>query len=99
MELLHSFRIRAWHSPAALARLLLVLSRRRIRAEEIRVSIADDPGFDDIELRVRAVEEAAERLRLQFARVVEVIAVRHTAEPPADRAPAPPIDVPFAAGD
>ena len=99
MELLHRFHIRAWHSPPAVARLLLVLSRRRLRAEAIRVAVADDPGFDDIEIRVRTGDAAADRLRQQFARVVEVIAVRHTAEVPADRVPGPPIDMPFAAGD
>ena len=100
MELLHSFRLRAWHSPAAVARILLVLSRRRLRAEEVRVAVADDPGFDDIELRVRVGDAAAERLRRQFERVVEVVAVRHTEGLPAERAPAPPLDVlPFAAGD
>ena len=99
MELLHSFRIRAWHSPTAIARLLLVLSRRRLRAEEINVTVAGDPGFDDIEIRVRACDAAAERLRHQFARVVEVVAVRHTEGVPADRAPPPPLGVPFAAGD
>ena len=99
MELLHSFHIRAWHSPTAIARILLVLSRRRLRAEEIHVAVADDPGFDDIEIRVRTGDAAAERLRHQFARVVEVVAVRHTEGLPADRAPGPPLDVPFAAGD
>ena len=100
MELLHSFRIRAWHSPAAVARILLVLSRRRLRAEEVRVAVADDPGFDDVEIRVRAGDAAAERLRRQFERVVEVVAVRHTEGLPADRAPPAPIDMlPFAAGD
>ena len=100
MELLHSFRIRAWHSPAALARIVLVLSRRRLRAEEINVAVADDPGFDDIEIRVRTGDAAAERLRRQFERVVEVVAVRHTEGLPAERAPALPLDVlPFAAGD
>lgn len=100
MELLHSFRIRAWHSPAAVARILLVLSRRRLRAEEVRVAVADDPGFDDVEIRVRAGDAAAERLRRQFERVVEVVAVRHTEGLPADRAPGLPLDVlPFAAGD
>ncbi len=100
MELLHSFRIRAWHSPAAVARILLVLSRRRLRAEEVRVAVADDPGFDDVEIRVRAGDAAAERLRRQFERVVEVVAVRHTEGLPADRTPPAPIDVlPFAAGD
>ena len=99
MELLHTFHLRAWHSPPALARILLVLSRRRLRAEEIRIAVAGDPGFDDIELRVRTGDAAAERLRHQFARVVEVIAVRHTEGLPAERAPGPPLDVPFAAGD
>ena len=99
MELLHSFHIRAWHSPTAIARILLVLSRRRLRAEEVHVAVADDPGFDDIEIRVRTGDAAAERLRHQFARVVEVVAVRHTEDLPADRAPGPPLDVPFAAGD
>ncbi len=99
MELLHSFHIRAWHSPTAIARILLVLSRRRLRAEEVHVAVADDPGFDDIEIRVRTGDAAAERLRHQFARVVEVVAVRHTEGLPADRAPGPPLDVPFAAGD
>ena len=99
MELLHSFHIRAWHSPAAAARILLVLSRRRLRADEVRVAVGDDPGFDDIEVRVRTDDAAAERLRHQFARVVEVVAVRHTAGLPADRGPAPPLDIPFAAGD
>ena len=100
MELLHSFRLRAWHSPAAVARILLVLSRRRLRAEEVRVAVADDPGFDDIELRVRVGDAAAERLRRQFERVVEVVAVRHTEGLPAERAPAPPPDaLPLAAGN
>ncbi len=99
MELLHSFRIRAWHSPTAIARLLLVLSRRRLRAEEINVTVAGDPGFDDIEIRVRTCDAAAERLGHQFARVVEVVAVRHTEGVPADRAPPPPLGIPFAAGD
>ena len=99
MELLHTFRIRAWHSPSAPARILHVLSRRRLRAEEIHVAIGDDPGFDDIEVRVRIGDAAAERLRHQFARVVEVVAVRHTEGLPADRTPGPPLDMPFAAGD
>ena len=99
MELLHIFHLRTWHSPTAIPRILLVLSRRRLRAEEVRVAVADDPGFDDIEIRVRTGEAPAERLRQQFARVVEVIAVRHTEGVPAERAPAPPLDVPFAAGD
>ena len=99
MELLHTFHIRAWHSPTAIARILLVLSRRRLRAEELHVAVADDPGFDDIEVRVRTGDTAAERLRHQFARVVEVIAVRHTEGVPAEHAPGPPLDVPFAAGD
>lgn len=100
MELLHSFRIRAWHSPAAVARILLVLSRQRLRAEEINVAVAGDPGFDDIESRVRAGDAAAERLRRQFEGVVEVVAVRHTEELSADRVPGDsPFDVPFAAGD
>lgn len=100
MELFHSFRIRAWHSPAALARILLVLSRRRLRAEEVRVAVAGDPGFDDIEIRVRAGDAAAERLRRQFERVVEVVAVRHTEGLPGERVPSLPPDVlPFAAGD
>ena len=99
MELLHTFHIRAWHSPTAIARILLVLSRRRLRAEEIHVAVADDRGFDDIEVQVRTGDTAAERLRHQFARVVEVIGVRHTEGVPAERAPAPPLDVPFAAGD
>lgn len=100
MELLHHFHLRAWHSPTALARILLVLSRRRLRAEGLSVTVADDPGFDDIELRVRTGDAAADRLRHQFTRVVEVIAVRHTEGVPADRAAAPPlVDLPFAAGD
>ena len=99
MELLHTFHLRAWHSPTAIARILLVLSRRRLRAEEIHVAVADDPGFDDIEVRVRTGDTAAERLRHQSARVVEVIAVRHTEGLPADRAPALSFDAPFAAGD
>ena len=100
MELLHSFRIRAWHSPAAVARILLVLSRRRLRAEEINVAVAGDPGFDDVEIRVRAGDAAAERLRHELARVVEVVAVRHTEGLPAGRAPGPlPFDAPLAAGD
>ena len=78
MELLHTFHIRAWHSPSAIARVCLVLSRRRLRAEEFHVAVADDPGFDDIEVRVRTGDSTAERLRHQFARVVEVVAVRHT---------------------
>ena len=99
MELLHTFRIRAWHSPSATARILLVLSRRRLRAEALHVAVADDPGFDDIEIRVRTGEAAAERLRHQFARVVEVVAVRHTEGLPAERTPGPPLDMPLAAGD
>ena len=99
MELLHTFHLRAWHSPTAIARILLVLSRRRLRAEEIHVAVAGDPGFDDIEVRVRTGDTAAERLRHQFARVVEVIAVRHTEGVPAERTPGPLLDVPFAAGD
>ena len=99
MELLHTFHIRAWHSPSATARILLVLSRRRLRAEALHVAVSDDPGFDDIEVRVRTDDAAAERLRHQFARVVEVVAVRHTEGLPADRAPGPPIDLPFAAAD
>lgn len=99
MELLHTFRIRAWHSPSATARILLVLSRRRLRAEALHVAVADDPGFDDIEVRVRTGDAAAERLRHQFARVVEVVAVRHTEGLPADRAPGPLLDLPYAAGD
>ena len=99
MELLHTFHLRAWHSPPALARILLVLSRRRLRAEVVHVAVADDSGFDDIEIRVRTGDAAAERLRHQFARVVEVVAVRHTESPPAERTPARPVDVPFAAGD
>ena len=99
MELLHTFHLRAWHSPTAIARILLVLSRRRLRAEALHVAVDDDPGFDDIEIRVRTGDAAAERLRHQFARVVEVVAVRHTEGPPADRALPPPLDVPFAAGD
>ena len=99
MELLHSFHLRAWHSPPAIARILLVLSRRRLRAEEIRVAVADDPGFDEIEIRVRTGDEAAERLRHQFARVVEVVAVRHTAGLPRDRESGPPFALSFAAGD
>ena len=63
MELLHTFHIRAWHSPSATARILLVLSRRRLRAEALHVAVADDPGFDDIEVRVRTGDAAAERLR------------------------------------
>ena len=99
MELLHSFQLRAWHSPPAIARILLVLSRRRLRAESIHVAVAEDPGFDDIEIRVRTGDAAAERLRHQFARVVEVVAVRHTEGLPAERTPGPPLDIPFAAGD
>ena len=99
MELLHSFRIRAWHSPSALARILLVLSRRRLRAEEVRVAVGEEPAFDDIELRIRACDEGAERLRHQFARVVEVVAVHHTEAPPAQRSTCPPLAAPFAAGD
>ena len=99
MELLHSFQLRAWHSPPAIARILLVLSRRRLRAEAIHVTVAEDPGFDDIEIRVRTGDAAAERLRHQFARVVEVVAVRHTEGLPAERLPGPPLDMPFAAGD
>ncbi len=99
MELLHSFQIRAWHSPPAIARILLVLSRRRLRAEEIHVAVAGDPGFDDIEIRVRTDDAAAERLRHQFARVVEVVAVRHTESLPVEQAPGPPVAMPFAAGD
>ena len=99
MELLHTFHIRAWHSPSAIARVFLVLSRRRLRAEEFHVAVADDPGFDDIEVRVRTGDSTAERLRHQFARVVEVVAVRHTEALPADRAPGPRLDVPSAAGD
>ena len=99
MELLHTFRIRAWHSPSATARILLVLSRRRLRAEALHVAVADDPGFDDIEIRVRTGEAAADRLRHQFARVVEVVAVRHTEGLPVERAPGPPLDMPLAAGD
>lgn len=99
MDFLHSFHITAWHSPPALARILLVLSRRRIRAEEIRVRVADDPGFDEIEIRLRIDDAAAERLRHQFARVVEVIAVRQTAGLPLDRRSGPPSEMPFAAGD
>ena len=99
MELLHTFHLRTWHSPTAIARILLVLSRRRLRAEEVHVAVADDPGFDDVEIRVRAGEALAERLRQQFARVVEVIAVRHTEGVPAERGPGPPLEVPFAAGD
>ena len=99
MELLHSFSIKAWHSPSAIARIALVLSRRRLRAEEINVAIADDPGFDDIEVQVRACDAVAERLRHQFARVVEVVAVRHTEGVPADRPRERPLDVTFAAGD
>ena len=99
MELLHSFHIRAWHSPPAIARILLVLSRRRLRAEEIRVAVADDPGFDEIEIRVRTGDGAAELLRHQFARVVEVGAVRHTTGLPMDRRSGPRLDMPYAAGD
>ena len=99
MELLHSFHMRAWHSPPAIARILLVLSRRRLRAEEVSLSVADDPGFDDIVIRVRTCDASAERLRNQFARVVEVVAVRHTEGVPAERTPGPPLDLPFAAGD
>ena len=99
MELLHCFQLRAWHSPPAIARILLVLSRRRLRAEAIQVSVAEDPGFDDIEIRVRTDDATSERLLHQFARVVEVVAVRHTEGLPAERTPAPPLDVPFAAGD
>ena len=99
MELLHSFHLRAWHSPPAVARILLVLSRRRLRAEEIRVAVADDPGFDEIELKVRTGEATAARLRHQFARVVEVVAVRHTAGLPEEREAGPLFAMPFAAGD
>ena len=99
MELLHTFHIRAWHSPTTVARILLILSRRRLRAEELHVAVADDPGFDEIEVQVRTGDAAAERLRHQFARVVEVVAVRHTEGLPAERATALPFDVPFAAGD
>ena len=99
MDLLHSFQLRAWHSPPAIARILLVLSRRRLRAEAIQVAVAGDPGFDDIEIRVRTDDATAERLRHQFARVVEVVAVRHTEGLPDERLPGPPLDVPFAAGD
>ena len=99
MELLHTFHLRAWHSPTVIPRILLVLSRRRLRAEALHVAVAEDPGFDDIEIRVRTGDAAAERLRHQFARVVEVVAVWHTEGPPAERAPGPPLDVPFAAGD
>ena len=99
MELLHSFHIRAWHSPPAIARILLVLSRRRLRAEEVHVAVSDNPGFDDIVIRVRTSDAWAERLREQFARVVEVIAVRHTEGVPAERMAGPPLEIPFAAGD
>ena len=102
MELLHSFYLRAWHSPTATARILLVLSRRRLRTEVFSVTVAADPGFDDIEIQVRADEATAERLRHQFARVVEVVAVRHTEGlPEARRAAGGPPDPTFAlaAGD
>ena len=100
MELLHTFRLKAWHSPTAVARIALVLSRRRLRAQELRATVASDPGYDDIEVTVRGCDATAELLHKQFSRVVEVVAVEHIEGPPASRplVRSDRIDIPFAAG-
>lgn len=69
----YTFELELWNAPNVLPRVALILSRRRITPAHMLFELTRDLQRCDLQFTIVCDQRAAERLRAQLARVVELI--------------------------